>query len=126
MASTAVEAMKAGAFHFLSKPFAPDDLRTVITRALEKRRLNLENAITLGLLPDIAMEKFHYLGNASLKGTRLALLSKESRTLQHATAGRMTYIDLSGFPGYMDQYTAALFLPHTDRSLFPNVRKIVE
>jgi two-component system response regulator HydG len=41
--STAVEAMKAGAFHFLSKPFAPDDLRTVLTRALEKRRLNLEN-----------------------------------------------------------------------------------
>ncbi len=40
---TAVEAMKAGAFHFLSKPFAPDDLRTIITRALEKRRLNLEN-----------------------------------------------------------------------------------
>ncbi len=40
---TAVEAMKAGAFHFLSKPFAPDDLRTVISRALEKRRLNLEN-----------------------------------------------------------------------------------
>jgi DNA-binding NtrC family response regulator len=40
---TAVEAMKAGAFHFLSKPFAPDDLRTVIGRALEKRRLNLEN-----------------------------------------------------------------------------------
>jgi two-component system, NtrC family, response regulator HydG len=40
---TAVEAMKAGAFHFLSKPFAPDDLRAAITRALEKRRLNLEN-----------------------------------------------------------------------------------
>ncbi len=40
---TAVEAMQAGAFHFLSKPFIPDDLRTVITRALEKRRLNLEN-----------------------------------------------------------------------------------
>ncbi|MGQ9687476.1 MAG: sigma-54-dependent transcriptional regulator [Desulfobaccales bacterium] len=40
---TAVEAMKAGAFHFLSKPFAPDDLRTVVARSLEKRRLNLEN-----------------------------------------------------------------------------------
>jgi two-component system response regulator HydG len=40
---TAVEAMKAGAFHFLSKPFSPDDLRTVLTRALDKRRLNLEN-----------------------------------------------------------------------------------
>jgi len=40
---TAVEAMKAGAFHFLSKPFAPDELRTIISRALEKRQLNLEN-----------------------------------------------------------------------------------
>ena len=41
--STAVEAMKAGAFHFLSKPFAPDELRAIIIRALEKRQLNLEN-----------------------------------------------------------------------------------
>jgi len=40
---SAVEAIKSGAFHFLSKPFAPDDLRHLVTRALEKRRLNLEN-----------------------------------------------------------------------------------
>ncbi len=40
---TAVEAIKSGAFHFLSKPFAPDDLRHLVARALEKRRLNLEN-----------------------------------------------------------------------------------
>ena len=40
---SAVESIKAGAFHFLSKPFVPDDLRTLVNRALEKRRLNLEN-----------------------------------------------------------------------------------
>ncbi|MCL6622223.1 MAG: sigma-54 dependent transcriptional regulator [Syntrophobacterales bacterium] len=40
---SAVEAIKSGAFHFLSKPFAPDDLRHLVARALEKRRLNLEN-----------------------------------------------------------------------------------
>ncbi|MBW1991854.1 MAG: sigma-54-dependent Fis family transcriptional regulator [Deltaproteobacteria bacterium] len=40
---SAVESIKAGAFHFLSKPFAPDDLRHLVARALEKRRLNLEN-----------------------------------------------------------------------------------
>jgi two-component system response regulator HydG len=40
---SAVEAIKAGAFHFLSKPFAPDDLRYLVSRALEKRRLDLEN-----------------------------------------------------------------------------------
>jgi DNA-binding NtrC family response regulator len=40
---SAVESIKAGAFHFLSKPFAPDDLRHLVNRALEKRRVNLEN-----------------------------------------------------------------------------------
>jgi two-component system response regulator HydG len=40
---SAVESIKAGAFHFLSKPFVPDDLRTLVNRALEKRRLDLEN-----------------------------------------------------------------------------------
>jgi two-component system response regulator HydG len=39
----AVESIKAGAFHFLSKPFVPDDLRNLVDRALEKRRLDLEN-----------------------------------------------------------------------------------
>jgi DNA-binding NtrC family response regulator len=40
---SAVESIKAGAFHFLSKPFVPDDLRNLVNRALEKRRLDLEN-----------------------------------------------------------------------------------
>ena len=40
---SAVESIKAGAFHFLSKPFTPDDLRHLVSRALEKRRVNLEN-----------------------------------------------------------------------------------
>ncbi len=40
---SAVESIKAGAFHFLSKPFTPDDLRHLVGRALEKRRVNMEN-----------------------------------------------------------------------------------
>ena len=41
--TSAVESIKAGAFYFLSKPFAPDDLRALVARALEKRRMDLEN-----------------------------------------------------------------------------------
>ena len=40
---SAVESIKAGAFHFLSKPFVPDDLRNLVSRALGKRRMDLEN-----------------------------------------------------------------------------------
>ncbi len=40
---TAVKAMKLGAFDYLSKPFDPDELKLVVDRALEKRRLLREN-----------------------------------------------------------------------------------
>ncbi len=99
------------------------DLSTFYVAGGFGRFLNFENAVAVGLLPDIAPDKFRYVGNASLSGTRLCLLSKESRDTQEALAGRMTYIDLSNFFGYMDQYTAALFLPHTEIRHFPSVKK---
>jgi uncharacterized 2Fe-2S/4Fe-4S cluster protein (DUF4445 family) len=85
--------------------------------------LNLENAITIGLLPDIPFDKFHYVGNSSLAGSTLLVLSEDYRNTQRSLASRMTYIDLGSFPGFMDEYTAALFLPHTELNFFPHVRK---
>jgi two-component system sensor histidine kinase/response regulator len=41
--STAVDAMKAGAYDFLPKPFRPDELRIIVNRGLERRRLKLES-----------------------------------------------------------------------------------
>ena len=59
-----------------------------------------------------------YLGNTSILGAYRMLLSEESEATVHKTADRITYIDLSNEPGYMDEYLAALFLPHTDFELF--------
>ncbi|MFH1759890.1 MAG: ASKHA domain-containing protein [bacterium] len=87
------------------------------------RFLDLEKAKTIGLVPDLPKEKFHYLGNSSLMGSYMVVVSQEFRERQQALAGRMTYIDLSSDPGYMDQYTGALFIPHTDLSRFPSVKK---
>jgi signal transduction histidine kinase len=43
---TAVEAMKAGAYDFLPKPFSPDEFRLIVNRALERRQLALESQRT--------------------------------------------------------------------------------
>jgi uncharacterized 2Fe-2S/4Fe-4S cluster protein (DUF4445 family) len=86
------------------------------------RYLDLEQATVIGLIPDLPRERFHYIGNSSLLGSYIVLISQEYRRRQLALAQRMTYLDLCADPSYMDQYTAALFLPHTNRALFPSVR----
>ena len=82
------------------------------------RFLDLEDARTVGLLPRLPDEKFTFLGNSSVIGAYLAMVCEELRAQESEIAGKITYVDLSSEPGYMDHYTAALFLPHTDKKLF--------
>ncbi|MDH5467175.1 MAG: ATP-binding protein, partial [Candidatus Aminicenantes bacterium] len=89
------------------------------------QHLNVENAVRIGLLPDIARDKFHYIGNSSLLGAYLILISEKNRGLADETADNMTYIELNTEPDYMNEYTGALFLPHTDINLFPSVKKLI-
>ncbi len=89
------------------------------------KTLDIENAVAIGLLPDVPRERFAYIGNASLAGSYRLLVSARNRELQRDIARRMTYIDPGADPRYMDHYTAALFLPHTDSGLFPSVSRRV-
>ncbi len=87
------------------------------------RHLNLEKAMFIGLLPELEMEKFTFVGNGSLLGARLLSFSKELLKEAERIAMMMTNLELSNHPGYMDEFVAALFLPHTDVNAFPNVMK---
>jgi uncharacterized 2Fe-2S/4Fe-4S cluster protein (DUF4445 family) len=84
--------------------------------------LNINKAITIGLLPDIDRNKFKYLGNSSIGGAYMALLSDDYRNEAHKISNNMTYIDFSSNSQFMDEFTSALFLPHTDLNAFPSVR----
>ncbi|MBL7104971.1 MAG: DUF4445 domain-containing protein [Bacteroidales bacterium] len=98
-----------------------NDLESIYIAGGFGRFLNIENAKTIGLIPDLPKEKFKYIGNSSLMGSYMLLVSQSFRERQSQLANKMTYIDLGLDPDYMNQYSAALFLPHTDSGLFPNV-----
>ena len=83
--------------------------------------INMQNAVNIGMFPDIPIEKFHYIGNSSLSGAYTMLLSKEAEKKTYELAQNMTYMELSAVPGYMDEFVACCFLPHTDANLFPSV-----
>jgi uncharacterized 2Fe-2S/4Fe-4S cluster protein (DUF4445 family) len=88
------------------------------------QHLNVENAVRIGLLPDLERDRFHYLGNSSLLGAYLILLSDKNRALAEEVARKMTYIELNTEPNYMNEFMGSLFLPHTDIQLFPSVKQI--
>lgn len=86
--------------------------------------INMKNAVRIGMLPDIPLEKYHYIGNSSLAGSYAMLLSNEAEDKVTELASSMTYLELSTHPGYMDSFVAACFIPHTDANLFPSVQNM--
>ena len=82
--------------------------------------LNVHDSVQIGLLPDIETDRFEFIGNSSVKGARLALLSQNAWREAEELGRKMTYVELSVGATFMDEYVSALFLPHTDLSLFPS------
>ena len=83
--------------------------------------LNIRHAIEIGMLPDIPLEKVHFVGNTSMKGARTVALSCQALQTAEKLAANMTYFDLMSHPGYMDEFIKSNFLPYTDLTLFPSV-----
>lgn len=84
--------------------------------------IDIDNAIQIGLLPDLPRDRFIFVGNSSLAGARAVLLSYEAMKKANEIARKITYFELSVEPKYMDEYMAALFFPHTDLTKFPSVK----
>lgn len=115
-------------YHVLAASVGLDlrDVTQVLVGGAFGKYINVENAIKIGLLPDLPWDRFHFLGNTSVLGTYMALLSREARTQIKAVAERMTYLELSADNTFYDAFTAAMFLPHTEIDRFPSVKEIWE
>ncbi len=81
--------------------------------------VDLEKAMVIGLLPELDADKVTFIGNGSLMGCKMSALTNRIRFDVVEATKRMTNFELSETPSYMDNYVAALFLPHTDLDQFP-------
>jgi uncharacterized 2Fe-2S/4Fe-4S cluster protein (DUF4445 family) len=101
------------------------------------QHVNVEKAVEIGLLPDLPQDtlgaageverwgRFRYLGNTSLRGAYYTLVSRQMRHEVRDIAGMMTYLELSADNTFYNQFTSAMFLPHTDIERFPTVKAIL-
>ncbi len=85
--------------------------------------IDREKARTLGLIPDIPLAKVKFVGNTSIIGAKMALLSQEALEAAQEISQSVTYYDLIDYPNYFDEFMAAKFLPHTDLAKFPTVSR---
>ena len=103
-----------------SVDMTPDCIDCVMVAGGIGSGINMKNAVNIGMLPDVELDKYHYIGNSSLTGAYAMVMSDMATKKCHEVAANMTYLELSTYPGYMDSFVAACFIPHTDSRLFPN------
>ena len=99
------------------------DFEQVIIAGAFGSNINIEKSITIGLLPDLPADRFIFVGNGSLLGARLTSFSTDLLDDARRVAQMMTNIELSESADFMNNYIAALFLPHTNAREFPTVSK---
>ena len=102
------------------------DLEKIIIAGGFGQYIDVEKAMTIGLLPEADPEIVEYGGNTSLEGCRLASLYRDKIEEAEVIGSMITNIELSTSNMYMDEYVAALFLPHTRLEEFPIRAKRLE
>lgn len=80
--------------------------------------LDIENAIAIGLIPDINRDVIHFVGNTSLRGAKIVAFYQEALAVVEKIREDTTYYDLMGANDYVEEFRKAMFLPHTDIELF--------
>ncbi len=98
-----------------------DEIDEIMVAGAFGNYLDIENAVLIGLLPDVAATKIRFVGNTSIAGARLACLSRQRYAEAHEIARSMTYCELSTDAKFMDEFVSASFFPHTDIERFPSV-----
>jgi len=85
--------------------------------------MNPRSAINIGMLPDIPIERFKVCGNTSLEGAKRLFFERDGIRRIYSIRDNITYVELNVNQEFMNLFSGAKFLPHTDISLFPSVKK---
>ncbi len=97
------------------------DLKKVYIAGAFGNRLDVASCVAIGLLPDLPIERVQFIGNSSVAGSKQVMLSRRLFDQAQQIREQITYRELMVDAAYMDKFTSASFLPHTDLGRFPSV-----
>ncbi|MCI5147131.1 MAG: DUF4445 domain-containing protein, partial [Candidatus Electrothrix sp. AR3] len=100
---------------------ALDEIKRIYVAGAFGRHIDPQQAITLGMLPDLPLSTFQPVGNSSLYGAEMILLDQAARQRAGEVAQKITYLELNVNQEFMNRFSGAKFIPHTHPELFPSV-----
>ncbi|OYT48413.1 hypothetical protein B6U79_03035, partial [Candidatus Bathyarchaeota archaeon ex4484_231] len=104
----------------------PEDLDQVFIAGAFGSHINSENAVFLGLVPDVPLRKIKFLGNTAVTGAKAALISTKIRREAEEIVKKTRYVELGAQPEFQSEFSKALSIPHRDLARFPTVKKWME
>ncbi|MCX6655550.1 MAG: ASKHA domain-containing protein [Candidatus Bathyarchaeota archaeon] len=118
------KAAACGAITVLMKKLKLDiyDINNVYLAGAFGTYSDFENVTKLGILPELPNAEIHPIGNGSLAGSYLTLVSNEKRKEARETATKTVYIDLLVDVEFMEEYSKALYIPG-DKEYFPSYKQ---
>ncbi|MCX8067631.1 MAG: ASKHA domain-containing protein [Anaerolineae bacterium] len=88
-----------------------EDIGRVVVAGAFGTYIDVRNAVALGLLPRIPLDRFEQVGNIAGTGARMALLSRAERERAARLARRVRYVELTAHPSFRERFARALDLP---------------
>ncbi len=119
-------AMHVGADILMKKMNVTEkDIKLVIAGAFGNY-IDAENARTIGMYPEVPLEKIEFAGNLAGTGSRLALISKEERAKAEEISSKVKYYELAVDPNFQSEYAKSLYFPHADLTKYPSTTELLK
>lgn len=87
--------------------------------------IDREASLTLGLFPDVPIDKVVVVGNAAGDGARMALLNRGKRTEANDRARWVEFVEIATEPTFEKEFMQAMHIPHM-KDKYPNLKKMLE
>ena len=97
-----------------------NDLQTFFVAGTFGSLIDPRSAITIGMMPDLPLGRYRSMGNTSLGGAVRVLTERDAMDQIENIREKITYLELNVNQDFMNRFSAAKFIPHTDKSKFPS------
>ena len=86
-----------------------EDIQKILLAGAFGNFIDKENAIRIGLIPNLPLKRIKFIGNAAGRGAEMALLSSKMRKTSQKISEKIRYIELSSRPDFQEEFTEAMF-----------------